>query len=330
MIGDRLLGAAAAALYVGLSAAHPILAQQYPSKAIKILVSAGPGGPSDIPARLASQILPQKLGQPVVIEHRPGAGGIIAGRELARAVPDGYTLLAGGTAIMSVVPALSATTEYDPIKDFAPIAEMMQAFQVLVVHPSSPWKTVKELVEHARANPGRLNYAHIGTAHLTHLAGELFMSRTGVKMVGVPYRSTSEALASVLSQSVDMTFESVAVLLPLIRDGKLRALAVTSRTRTPLAPDLPTMIEAGIADYEVTTFFGLVAPARTPKDITMLLNATLNSELATTEMQQAILKLGALPQTRSPEEFGATIAMNMEKWRALGKAVNIQSDPGVR
>jgi tripartite-type tricarboxylate transporter receptor subunit TctC len=206
----------------------------------------------------------------------------------------------------------------------------MQAFQVLVVHPSSPWKTVKDLVDYGRANPGKLNYSHIGTAHLTHLASELFMSSTPANMVGVPYRGTGESLAALLSRSVDMTFESVAVLLPLIREGKLRALAVTSSTRTPLAPDLPTMIEAGIAGYEVTTFFGLVAPAGTPMEIIKLLNATLNDALATPQLQQAVINLGALPQNKSPEEFGDTIAMNMEKWWTLGKSAKIQSDGGAR
>lgn len=326
MISKRLFGMAAAALCFGLSAAHPASAQPYPSKPIKIMVPAGPGGPTDIPARIASQILSQKLGQPAVVEYRPGAAGVIAGREFARATPDGYTLLSAGTAVLSVVPAMSESAGYDPTKDFVPVAEVMEAFQILVVNPSSPWRSVKDLVEDAKANPAKLNYAHIGTAHLTHLAGELFMSTTGTKLVGVPYRGTGESVAAVLSRAVDMTFENVTVLLPLIREGKLRALAVTSRTRTPLAPDLPTMIDAGLADYEVTTFFGLLAPAGTPKNIVKLLNATLNESLTTPDLQRTITNLGALPQTRSPGEFGATIADNLAKWKALGRTANIRID----
>jgi tripartite-type tricarboxylate transporter receptor subunit TctC len=326
MISQQMVAAAAVALCLGLGAALPAAAQSYPDKPIRIMVPAGPGGPTDIPARLASQILSQKLGQPAVIEYRPGAAGVIAGREFAKASPDGYTLLSAGTAVLSVIPAMSTSAGYDPVNDFAPVAEMMDAFQILVVNPSSPWKSVKELVEDGRANPGKLNYAHIGTAHLTHLAGELFMSSTGTKMVGVPYRGSGESVAAVMSHAVDMTFENVTVLLPLIRAGKLRALAVTSRTRTPLAPDLPTMIEAGVADYEVTTFFGLLAPAGTPKSIVKLLNATLNEALATSDLQQTITNLGALPQTRSPAEFGATIADNLAKWKALGKTANIKID----
>jgi tripartite-type tricarboxylate transporter receptor subunit TctC len=326
MISKRFLAMATAALCFGLSTADPASAQSYPNKPIKIMVAAGPGGPTDIPARLATQILSPKLGQPVVVEYRPGAAGVIAGREFAKASPDGHTLLSAGTAVLSVVPAMSASAGYNPVNDFAPVAEMMDAFQILVVNPSSPWKSVKDLVEDARANPGKLNYAHIGTAHLTHLAGELFMSKTATKLVGVPYRGTPESIAAVLGQAVDMTFENVTILLPLIRAGKLRALAVTSRTRTPLAPDLPTMIEAGIADYEVTTFFGLLAPAATPKPIVKLLNATLNEALATPDLQRTITNLGAVPQTRSPAEFGATIADNLAKWKALGKAANIRID----
>ena len=324
MIGKTAF--AAVAFCVGLSSIVPAAAQSYPSKPIKILVPAGPGGPSDIPARFASQILSEKLGQSVVVEHRPGAGGVLAGRELAKSTADGYTLLSGGTAMLAVIPAISASVGYDPTRDFVPVAEVFQAFQALVVHPSAPWQTVDDLVRDAQARPGKLNYAHIGNAHLTHLAGELFMSRTGVSMVGVPYRGTSEALTGVLSRSVDMTFESIAVLLPLIREGKLRALGVTSRTRTPLAPDLPTLSEAGVAGYEVTTFFGLVAPPGTPASIVKLLNATMNEALATPQLQQAIIKLGALPQLKSAEDFGSTIAANLEKWRALGKTASIRLD----
>lgn len=326
MISKRSLAVAAATLCLELTGADPAPAQPYPSKPIKIMVPAGPGGPTDIPARFASQILSQKLGQPTVIEYRPGAAGVIAARELARASPDGYTLLSGGTAMLAVVPAMSETAGYDPIKDFAPVAEVMEAFQVLVVNPSSPWKSVKDLAEYAKANPGKLNYAHVGIAHVTQLAGELFMSSVGIKMVGVPYRGSGDSVAAVLGQSVDMTFENVTILLPLIREGKLRALAVTSRTRSPLAPDLPTMIEAGIADYDVMTFFGLVAPAGTPAHIVKLLNATINEGLAAPDFQQAITKLGAFPQTRSPAEFGATIGSNLDKWKAVGKTANIRID----
>jgi tripartite-type tricarboxylate transporter receptor subunit TctC len=316
--------ALALALCFEVYAADRIEAQSYPSQPIRIIVPAGPGGPNDVAARLSSQILPPKLGQPVVVEHRPGAAGAIGAREVAKAPSDGYTLLAGGGSQLTVLPALSANAGYDPTKDFSPIAKFMEAFQILVVHPASPWKSVQDLVDDARANPGKLNWAHSGTAGLPQLAGELFVARTGVKIVGVPYRSGGESVTAVLSQAVDMTFENVTILLPLIRDGKLRALAVTSRARTALAPDLPTMIEAGIPDYEVTTFFGIVAPAGTPPSVVNMLNAIINEALRTPEMQQTIIKLGAVPQVGSPQDYAATIAEHFEKWKVLGKAANIK------
>jgi len=317
---------ALAMLCLGWHAADPANAQSYPTQLIKIIVPAAPGGPNDIAARLAAQILQPKLGQPIVVEHRPGAGGAIGTREVAKARPDGYTLLAAGGSQLTVIPALSASAGYDPTKDFAPVAKFMDGFQVLVVHPSSPWRSVKDLIDDAKAKPGQLNWSPIGTASLPQLAGELFMLRTGVRMVGVPYRSGGESVTAVLSQAVHMSFENVAILLPLVHEGKLRALAVTSRTRTALAPDVPTMIEVGIPDYEVATFFGIVAPAGTPAGIVNTLNATLNEALKTPEIQETITKLGAVPQSGSPEEFAATISAHLRKWQALGQQANIRID----
>ena len=227
------------------AAATPAAAQTYPDKPIRLIVPGAPGGPTDVPARLATQFLP-KLGQPAVIENRPGAGGALGARAAATAPPDGHTLLVANTSVLAVFPAVSASAGYDPTKDFAPVAKFSESFQILVVSPSSPWRSVKDLVETAKANPGKLNYAHTGRGGLPHLTGELFLARTGVDIVGVPYRSGGEAVTAVLSEAVHMTFEGITILLPLIRDGKLRALAVTSRARTPLAPDLPTMMEAGV------------------------------------------------------------------------------------
>ena len=300
-------------------------ASVYPSKPIKIIVPSAAGGPTDVPARLASQILP-KLGQPVVVENRPGAAGALGTREVMKAAPDGYTLLSGGSAMLGVLPALSSNVGYDPTRDIAPVALFMEGFQILVVHPSSPWTSVSDVIAAAKANPGRFNYAQVGTGHLTHLAGELFMLGTGTKLVGVPYRSGGESLTAVLSQAVHMTFENVAILLPLIAEGKLRALAVTSRARSPLVPNIPTMIEAGVPDYEVTGFFGIEAPATTPTPIVNLLNATINEALRTPEMTATMAKLGVAPRPCSPEEFAAIIAAYIQKWRVVGKAANIKLD----
>lgn len=303
-------------------------ADAYPNKPIRIVVPAAPGGPNDDPARMAVQILQPKFGQPVVVEHRPGAGGAIGTREAAKAAPDGYTLLSAGTGMLSVIPALSASAGYDPIRDFAPVAEFMEGFHVLVVHPSSPWRSVRELVDDARANPGKINFAHTGTGNLPHLSAELFMSRAGVSLVGVPYRSGGESVTAVLGQAVHMAFDNVTLLLllPLVAEGKLRALAVTSPARSALAPDLPTMIEAGIADYDVTTFFGIVAPAGTSPAIIGMLNGAIGEALATPAMQQTIARLGAAARPGSPDDFAAVIAAHTKKWAALGKAANIKID----
>jgi tripartite-type tricarboxylate transporter receptor subunit TctC len=323
---DRALLAAIIALGVGLGDADPAAAQSYPDKPIRIIVPSAPGGPTDLPARLASQILPPKLGQPVVVENRPGAAGAIGTRAVAAATPDGYTLLAGNTSVFAVLPAVSASTGYDPIKNFAAVAKVSESYQILVVHPAAAWTSVKEFVDHAKANPGKVNYAHTGRGGLPHLTAELFKSRAGVDIVGVPYKSGGEAVTGVLGRQVDATFESITILLPLIRDGKVRALAITSRTRTPLAADLPTMIEAGIPDHEVTTFNGLVAPAGTPDEIIRLLNATLNEGLRSREMQETIARLGAVSPLGSPEEFAAFIAAQNRKWSAVAKAAGVKVD----
>jgi tripartite-type tricarboxylate transporter receptor subunit TctC len=301
-------------------------ADAYPNKPIRIIVPAAPGGPNDDPARMAAQILPPKLGQPVVVEHRPGAGGAIGSREVAKAAPDGYTLLSAGTGMLAVTPVLSASAGYDPTRDFAPIAEFMEGFHVLVVHPSAPWRSVKDLVDDARANPGKINFAHTGTGNLPHLSAELFMSRAGVSLVGVPYRSGGQSVTAVLGQAVHMAFDNVTLLLPLVAEGKLRALAVTSRERSALAPDLPTMIEAGIPDYDVTTFFGIVAPAGTEAAIISTLNGIIVEALSKPEMQQTIARLGGVARPGSPADFAAVIAAHTRKWAALAKAANIKLD----
>jgi tripartite-type tricarboxylate transporter receptor subunit TctC len=300
-------------------------AETYPDRPIRLIVPSAPGGPTDIPARLLSQILP-KLGQPVVVENRPGAGGAIGARFVATSAPDGHTLLIGNTSVLAVIPAVSASAGYDPDRQFSAIAKFSESYQILVVHPSMAAKTVGELIAYAKASPGRLNYAQTGAGGLPHLTGELFKSAAGVDIVGVPYKSGGDSITGVLGGQVDMTFESITVLLPLIREGRLRALGVTSRNRTPLANDLPTMIEAGVPGYEVTTFNGIVAPAGTPASIIGLLNATINEGLRTPQMQTSIRNLGAVSDPVSPAAFGAFIAAERRKWSSVAKAANVHVD----
>jgi tripartite-type tricarboxylate transporter receptor subunit TctC len=322
----RILLTAIPALLLVATQVSPAPAQNYPDKPIRIVVPGAPGGPTDVPARFASQILPSRIGQPVVVENRPGAAGAIGARAVVAAPPDGYTLLAGNTSVLAVYPSVSSSAGYDPIKNFAPVAKVSESYQILVVHPSSPWKSVKELVDYAKANPGKLNYANTGSGGLPHLTAALFMARTGADLVGVSYRSGGEAVTAVLSEAVQLTFESITILLPLIRDGKVRALAITSATRTPLAPDLPTMIEAGVPDYEVTTFNGIVAPAGTPATIVNRLNAAMNEGMSTPEMRATIARMGAVSPLGSPEDFARFIAAQNRKWQAVAKAANIRVD----
>ena len=322
MLDRRAFLSATAAL---CAAPYVARAQGYPDRPIRLIVPAAAGGPTDIPARLLSQVLP-KLGQPTVVENRPGAGGAIAARAVATSAPDGTTLLVANTSVLAVIPSVSASAGYDPTTSFAPVAKMTESYQILVVHPSAPWESVKELVDDAKANPGKFNYAHTGAGGLPHLTAELFRSSTGVDMVGVPYKSGGEAVTSLLGQQVHATFEAISILLPLIRDGKVRALAITSRTRTPLAPELPTMIEAGVPDYEVMTFYGVVAPAGTPAPIVKLLNTTVNEALANEEIRNTITKLGSLPSPGSPDDFARFIGAQVKKWTAVAKAANVKVD----
>jgi len=305
--------------------ASPLPAQTYPDHPIKLIVPSASGGPTDIPARMTAGFIP-KLGQPGVVENRPGAGGALGARSVASSPPDGYTLLVGNTSVFAVNPAVSTSAGYDPLKDFAPVAKFSESFQILVVDPSLRVTSVKELLAYIKANPGKLNYAHTGVGGLPHLTAELFIARTGANIVGVPYRSGGEAVTAVLGQNVQMTFEAISILLPLIREGKVRALAVTSPARTPLAPDLPTMMEAGVPNYEVTTFNGIAAPAGTPAPIIGKLNAAINEGLLTAATKETLARLGAVASPGSPEDFAAFIAAELAKWRSVAQKANVKID----
>ena len=284
----------------GVFAAAVAHAESWPTRLIKVTIPFGPGSAADVVPRLVFERLAAEIGQPIVIENRPGAGGAIGARAVATAAPDGYTLMAGNTSVLAVIPAVSMSAGYNPSNDFAPVANVSQSFQILVVHPSFPAKTLKEFLDYVKANPGKLNYANTGPGGLPHLTGELFKARTGIDIVPVSYRSGGESVTAVLSQAVQMTFESITILLPLIREGKVRALGITSAKRSPLAPDLPTMAEQGVADYEVLTFNGIVAPKGTPAAIVNKLNAAINEGLKTPQMQDTITKPVRSPRPARP------------------------------
>jgi tripartite-type tricarboxylate transporter receptor subunit TctC len=305
--------------------ASPALPQNYPSQPIKIVVSSSPGGPNDTVARLASQTL-SKLGQPAIVENRAGAGGALAAREVAAARPDGYTLMVGNTSTMAVIPAMQAKAGYDSLKDFVAVARFWESYELLVVHADSPWKTAKELIDAARATPGKITYAHTGAGGMPNLASELFQARTGIKLVPVPYRSGGELATAVLSKAVDTSIGDFAAMIPLVREGRLRALAVTSRARTPEAPDIPTMIEVGVPDYDVTTFFGIVAPAGTPDGIVRMLNTALNEGLKSPDAQALIQRIGVVSHPGTPQDFTDFIRAKRELWSAAAKAIGAKAN----
>jgi tripartite-type tricarboxylate transporter receptor subunit TctC len=318
-----ILLAAPAAVGLMLGAAF---AQTYPDKTVRIIVPQGPGGPTDLLARVAAQRLQAVLRQTFVVENRGGAGGVIAAKAAGSAEPDGYTLFMGNTSVLVLIPILSKSANYDPAKLFTPVARLAESYQVLVVHPSLPAKTVAELVAYAKANPNKLNYSSAGIGNTIHLAGELFNHLAGTRIVHVPYTSGAEATTAVLGGQVQMTFVNVTGLPPLIAGGKLRALAVTSPKRLSLLPDVPTMVESGFPDFVVRAFFGLAAPSGTPMPIVDKLNATINAEMTSNEMQTTLKRLGAEAGSGTAAEFAAFIAEERKRWSAVAKAANISID----
>jgi tripartite-type tricarboxylate transporter receptor subunit TctC len=313
-------------LVLGLLTVMAAAAQEWPTKPVRFIVPYPPGGGTDVIARIVQSRLGDTLGQQVIIENRGGAGGVIAAKAAGGAEPDGYTLFMGNTSVLVLIPILSKSANYDPEKLFVPVARLAESYQVLVVHPSLPVKTVAELVAYAKANPNKLNYSSAGIGNTIHLAGELFNHVAGTRIVHVPYNSGAEATRAVLGGQVQMTFVNITGLPPLIADGKLRALAVTSPKRLALLPDVPTMVESGYPDFVVRAFFGLAAPSGTPAPIVDKLNATINAEMTSNEMQTTLKRLGAEPGSGTAAEFAAFIAAERKRWSAVAKAANISID----
>jgi tripartite-type tricarboxylate transporter receptor subunit TctC len=314
MIAHRLALCIALAIGAGAGVAGRADAQSYPDRLIKIVVPYPPGGPIDITARLVAQRLGPILGQTVIIENRGGAGGALGTKAAAGAEPDGYTLLFGNASAFVVGPAVYRFRDYDTLKQFTPIAKVTEGYEVLVVAPDFPPKNVQELIAYAKAHPGKLNFGSMGYGNLTHLVAELFKLQTGTDFVHVPYKGSPEAVAGIVAGQVHILFGEVAGLLPLVREGKLRALGVASVGRNALAPELPTMIEGGVDGFVALTFTGVVAPKGTPAPIVSKLNAAINESLKPPEVVAALGKLGAEVRPGSPEEFGAFLAKERDKW----------------
>jgi len=304
----------------------PARAQTYPDRIIKLVVGYPPGGPIDVTARLLVQKLGPILGQTIIIENRAGATGTVAAKAFASAEPDGYTLMLGNASSLAVMPAIARYRDYDTVKSFAPVAKLTEGYEVLVVDPNGPAKTVQELVAHARANPGKLNFASAGFGNLTHLSGELLKLKTGIDIVHVPYKGAPEAVAGMLAGQVHLMFGEVAGLLPLVREGKVRALGVASETRNALAPELPTLIEGGLPDFVALTFTGVLAPAATPPAIVAKLNRAINEALAAPDMRASLQRLGSEIRTGSPADFTAFLMRERAKWDEVVRLAGIKID----
>lgn len=317
-------------LFAGIAAcaslsASDSLAQGYPAKPIRLVLGFSTGGLSDVLARLIAPKLSDHLGQPLVVENRPGASGAIATQRVAASPADGYTLLLM-TAADTVTPALRTRLPYDLERDFAPVSLVVIAPFVLLVHPSVPARNVKELIALARSRPGKLSYGSVGAGSTPHLAGELLKVMAKVNIVNVPYKGGADNVIAAASGQVDMSFASIPSLLPLLEAGRIRPLAVTSARRASLLPSLPTLDESGLPGYDRSSWQGVLAPAGVPKDIIVRLSTAIGRVVDIPEMNQALIKQGLEPQTNTPEQFAAFIHRELAKNAELIKSIGAKTE----
>ncbi|MBM3343906.1 MAG: tripartite tricarboxylate transporter substrate binding protein [Betaproteobacteria bacterium] len=302
-------------------------AQTYPTRPIRIIVPFPPGAGTDIVGRAVAQSLIQAWKQSVVVDNRPGAGGTIAGELVARATPDGYTLMLGNVSTLAIARALNPKLSYEPLKDFAPITLITTSENVLVLHPSVPATTVKELIAYAKANPRKLNYGSSGNGTTSHLGGAMFASMTGIDMTHVPYKGSAPMLTDLLAGQLQLSFSSVPTALPHIKSGRLRALAVTLPARSSMLPDLPTVQEAaGLNGFEISLWQGIVAPAATPRAIVMKLNQQITASLRTPDLKDKLTAQGLDAVGNTPEQFAAYIRGEIDKWTKVVQATGARAE----
>ena len=294
-------------------------AQAYPSKPIKLVVPFPPGGPLDLAGRAIGQHLSEAWGQPVVVENKPGAGGNIGADMVAKSAPDGYTIVMGALSTHAVNPHLFAKMPYDALKDFAPVTLVAQTPNVLVVNPGVGANSVKDLVALAKASPGKLSFASGSNGSAGHLAGELFKTLAAINIVHVPYKGGAPAMQDLLGGQVQFMFDNLANSMAQLKAGKLKAFAVTTAKRSSLAPDLPTMAEAGVPGFDISTWYGIMAPAGTPPDVVRKLNAEIVKFLASDDMKEKLKAQGAEPAPMSPEQFDAFIRAEHAKYAKIVK-----------
>jgi tripartite-type tricarboxylate transporter receptor subunit TctC len=307
---------------IALAAALPATAQEYPEKTVRLVVPTAAGGSSDTVGRVIAERLRERLGQPVVVDNRPGAGQMIGAEHVAKSAPDGYTLIfLGGTYTTSA--ALRAKLPFDAVRDLTGVAKAGEGAFMLAVHPSLPVKSAKELVALARAKPGQLNYASAGTGSITHLVTELFGGMAKIQISHIPYKSGAPAATDLAGGHVEMMIGSLPLLMHHATSGRIRALAVTSAKRTSLAPNLPTVAETAVPGYEATQWWGMLAPAKTPAPVIGKLNREVNAILSTDEIRTRLAAEGAIPVQLSADAFSATVRKEIANWQKIVKELKI-------
>ncbi len=300
-------------------------AENWPTKPIRMVIPFSAGGNTDVVARLIAPHIEKAVGQPVVVENRPGAAGNIAADFVARADADGYTLLMGTVGTQAINYSIYKDIRFKPA-DFAPITLVASVPNVLAVTASLPVKSVQELIAYGKKNPGKLSFASSGAGSSIHLSGEMFKSRTGVDMVHVPYKGSAAAVTDLVGGQVHLMFDNLPTSLPFIKNGTLRALAVTSAERSTNLPDVPTMAEAGVPNFEAGSWFGVLAPAGTPAPIVNKIDQAIEKAMADPEMQKRVVELGAVPTVKGPAEFNAFIGTEIEKWKAVVQAAGASAN----
>lgn len=305
--------------------ALPVPAQNYPTRAVRLVVPSSPGGGTDISARILAPQLTQFLGQQVVVENRPGAGTMIGGDVVARAAPDGYTLLMG-ISTLAINPAMYKKVPYDALKDLAPVSQAVSLSNVLVIHPSLPSRNLKEFIAFVKARPGQINFASAGRGTSPHLSMELFLVMAGLKMLHVPYKGSGPGVTDLIAGHVPSMMPNMLSAQPHIKSGRLRALGVTGSKRAPGADNIPTIAEAGVPGYEAVQWYGVLAPAATPRDIVSRLHAGVVRALQNPDVRQRLLNDGAEPVGSSPEEFTAYLRAETAKWAKVIQAAGIKPE----
>ncbi|WP_375411698.1 Bug family tripartite tricarboxylate transporter substrate binding protein [uncultured Bradyrhizobium sp.] len=323
-IWKTLLGGAAA--FVLLSAPESSHAQGYPNRAITLVIPFAPGGSTSIVGRGIADRMSELLGEKMVVDNRPGAGGTVGTRAVARSEPDGYTLVLGYTGTLAIGPSLYKNAGYDPRKDFAPIGLIGNAPNSLVVHPSFPAATIAELIAYAKANPGKVNFGSAGAGTVSHITGEYFAASAGIKLVHIPYKGTGPVLTDLLGGHIPMAFAPIPASHPNVSAGKLRALAVTSTTRSSLLPDVPTIAESVLPGFDASLYYGLAAPAGTPRPVIDRLNKALRDALASDEVKRQLTQDGTEITPGSPEDYAAFIDKDEKKWSQLVKASGVEQE----